>query len=136
MALRDYLHERTLSACGVLALAAMLAPLLILFGVRNGVIGNLQERLIRDPRNLEIVPVGSGKYGGAFFEELRQRADVGYAVPQTRSIAATIGLLPAAGGQGGLSPKAVNVSLIPSGEGNPLTQRFADNAVLEEGRSF
>ena len=93
MALRDYLHERTLSACGVLALAAMLAPLLILFGVRNGVIGNLQERLIRDPRNLEIVPVGSGKYGGAFFEELRQRADVGYAVPQTRSIAATIGLL-------------------------------------------
>ena len=133
MALRDYLHERTLSACGVLALAAMLAPLLILFGVRNGVIGNLQERLIRDPRNLEIVPVGSGKYGGAFFEELRQRADVGYAVPQTRSIAATIGLLPAAGGQGGLSPKAVNVSLIPSGEGDPLTQRFADNAVLEEG---
>lgn len=133
MALRDYLHERTLSACGVLALAAMLAPLLILFGVRNGVIGNLQERLIRDPRNLEIVPVGSGKYGGAFFEELRQRADVGYAVPQTRSIAATIGLLPVASGEGGLSPKAVNVSLIPSGKGDPLTQRFAGNAALGEG---
>ena len=90
MALRDYWHERALSLCAVLALATVLAPLLILFGVRNGVISNLQERLLQDPRNLEIVPVGSGKYGKAFFEELRKRPDVGYVVPQTRAIAATI----------------------------------------------
>ena len=38
MALRDYWHERALSLCAVLALATVLAPLLILFGVRNGVI--------------------------------------------------------------------------------------------------
>ena len=37
MALRDYWHERALSLCAVLALATVLAPLLILFGVRNGV---------------------------------------------------------------------------------------------------
>ena len=90
MALRDYWHERALSLCAVLALATVLAPLLILFGVRNGVISNLQERLLQDPRNLAIVPVGSGKYGKAFFEELRKRPDVGYVVPQTRAIAATI----------------------------------------------
>ena len=90
MALRDYWHERALSLCAVLALATVLAPLLILFGVRNGVISNLQERLLQDPRNLEIVPVGSGKYGKAFFEELRKRPDVDYVVPQTRAIAATI----------------------------------------------
>ena len=69
MALRDYWHERALSLCAVLALATVLAPLLILFGVRNGVISNLQERLLQDPRNLEIVPVGSGKYGKDFFED-------------------------------------------------------------------
>ena len=51
MALRDYWHERALSLCAVLALATVLAPLLILFGVRNGVISNLQERLLQDPRN-------------------------------------------------------------------------------------
>ena len=49
MALRDYWHERALSLCAVLALATVLAPLLILFGVRNGVISNLQERLLRYP---------------------------------------------------------------------------------------
>ena len=43
MALRDYWHERALSLCAVLALATVLAPLLILFGVRNGVISNLQD---------------------------------------------------------------------------------------------
>ena len=89
MALRDYWHERALSLCAVLALATVLAPLLILFGVRNGVIGNLQERLLQDPRNLELVPVGSGKYGEAFFAELRNRPDTGYVIPQTRAIAAT-----------------------------------------------
>ena len=127
MALRDYWHERALSLCAVLALATVLAPLLILFGVRNGVISNLQERLLQDPRNLEIVPVGSGKYGKAFFEELRKRPDVGYVVPQTRAIAATIGLLPASEKKGGLPPNPVNVSLIPSGAGDPLTRRFAGN---------
>ena len=132
MALRDYWHERALSLCAVLALATVLAPLLILFGVRNGVISNLQERLLQDPRNLEIVPVGSGKYGKAFFEELRKRPDVGYVVPQTRAIAATIGLLPASEKKGGLSPNPVNVSLIPSGAGDPLTRRFAGSAALKD----
>ena len=132
MALRDYWHERALSLCAVLALATVLAPLLILFGVRNGVISNLQERLLQDPRNLEIVPVGSGKYGKAFFEELRKRPGVGYVVPQTRAIAATIGLLPASEKKGGLSPNPVNVSLIPSGAGDPLTRRFAGSAALKD----
>ena len=132
MALRDYWHERALSLCAVLALATVLAPLLILFGVRNGVISNLQERLLQDPRNLEIVPVGSGKYGKDFFEELRKRPDVGYVVPQTRAIAATIGLLPASEKKGGLPPNPVNVSLIPSGAGDPLTRRFAGNAALKD----
>ena len=136
MALRDYWHERALSLCAVLALATVLAPLLILFGVRNGVISNLQERLLQDPRNLEIVPVGSGKYGKAFFEELRKRPDVGYVVPQTRAIAATIGLLPASEKKGGLSPNPVNVSLIPSGAGDPLTRRFAGSAALKDDETI
>ena len=133
MALRDYWHERALSLCAVLALATVLAPLLILFGVRNGVIGNLQKRLLQDPRNLELVPVGSGKYGEAFFAELRNRPDTGYVIPQTRAIAATIGLLRAGAKEGGLAPNPVNVSLIPSGEGDPLIARFAGDVKPGDG---
>ena len=49
LSLRDYLHERLLSACAVLGLAAVLAPLLILFGVKFGVVETLTERLRSDP---------------------------------------------------------------------------------------
>ena len=49
LSLRDYLHERLLSACAVLGLAAVLAPLLILFGVKFGVVETLTERLRNDP---------------------------------------------------------------------------------------
>ncbi|MCK5203198.1 MAG: hypothetical protein KAR15_04980, partial [Desulfobacterales bacterium] len=59
LALRDYLHERLLSACAVMGLAAVLAPLLVLFGVKSGIINTMSDRLIQDPRNREISPVGS-----------------------------------------------------------------------------
>ena len=56
LSLRDYLHERLLSACAVLGLAAVLAPLLILFGVKFGVVETLTERL-RDHFGIDEVSV-------------------------------------------------------------------------------
>ncbi|MCA1780171.1 MAG: hypothetical protein LC637_12565, partial [Xanthomonadaceae bacterium] len=41
LALRDYRHERIMSACFVLALSAVLLPLMVLFGLKFGIIGNL-----------------------------------------------------------------------------------------------
>ena len=39
---RDWRHEFALSLCAVLALASMLAPLLVLVGVRNGVVDGMR----------------------------------------------------------------------------------------------
>lgn len=58
LSLRDYLHERLLSACAVLGLAAVLAPLLILFGVKFGVVETLTERLRSDPGHAGDLPRG------------------------------------------------------------------------------
>ena len=41
LSLQDYFHERLLSACAVMGLAAILAPLLILFGVKSGIINTV-----------------------------------------------------------------------------------------------
>ena len=115
MALRDYWHERALSLCAVLALATVLAPLLILFGVRNGVISNLQERLLQDPRNLEIVPVGSGNTARPSSKSCGKRPDVGYVVPQTRAIAATIGCSPPLRKKAGYPPtRSTSASSLPA----------------------
>ena len=52
----DLGHEKLLSLCQVVAIAAVLAPLLVLFGLREGVIGTLIERLNRDPTLRLVVP--------------------------------------------------------------------------------
>ncbi|MDR0338917.1 MAG: ABC transporter permease, partial [Desulfovibrio sp.] len=63
LALSDYRHEALLSFCSICILAAVLAPLLVLLGVHHGIISSMTQRLVNDPRTLEITPVGSGKYG-------------------------------------------------------------------------
>ena len=120
LALRDYLHERLLSACAVMGLAAVLAPLLVLFGVKSGIINTMSDRLIQDPRNREISAVGSGRYGADWFSAMRDRHDVAFVIPQTRSIAASMILY----NKNSANPRTVVVSLIPTAEGDPLLEQY------------
>jgi len=131
LSLRDYSHERLLSACTILGLAAVLAPLLVLFGVKSGIINTMVERLVQDPRNLEISPVGSGRYSQEWFNQAAKRAGVAFLIPQTRSIAANMILYHDTDGQ----PRTLAVDLIPTGAGDPLIEKWGkvpaqNNAVV------
>jgi putative ABC transport system permease protein len=103
-----------MSGCFVLALAAILAPMLVLFGLKFGIVGSMMEQLIEEPRNREIQQVGSGRFTKEWIDKLSQRSDVIFAVPRTRSIAATIQLSSSA------SPSILPVEIISSGPGDPL----------------
>ena len=118
LSLRDYLHERLLSACAVLGLAAVLAPLLILFGVKFGVVETLTERLRNDPATLEISPVGSGHFSAADMDRWRDDGRVAFVMPRTRTLAATVELLPERG-------TPLHVSMEPTGHEDPLLARHA-----------
>ena len=120
LALRDYLHERLLSACAIMGLEAVLAPLLVLFGVKSGIINTMSDRLIQDPRNREISPVGSGRYGADWFSAMRDRPDVAFIIPQTRSIAASMILY----NKNSANPRTLVVSLIPTAEADPLLEQY------------
>ncbi len=120
LAMSDYWHERLLSACAVLGLAAVLAPLMVLLGVHHGLIAAMTERLLRDPRTLEIIPVGSGKYGPDWFKELASLPGVAFVVPQTRSIAATMTLRK----PGDQSPRQVVIPLTATDAKDPLLSRW------------
>lgn len=138
LALSDYFHERLLSACSILGLAAVLTPLLVLFGVKHGIISSLTENLLSDPRNLEISPVGSGRYTEAWLKELREKAGVSFVLAQTRSIAATMDLRtepgkiePGRENEGTADSKKTTVALIPTAPGDPLLDRWnAGQSVL------
>src|SRR5690606_15494534 len=114
LAWQDYRNDGRLSACSVLALVAVIAPLLVLFGLKFGLVGSLTERLQRDPGVREIIPLGGGRFDAAFVAALAARPDVAFAIPRTRQIAATAELLLPASGRG------VTVEMLPTAAGDPL----------------
>jgi putative ABC transport system permease protein len=74
------------SLCIAASLVAVIAPLLLLFGLKHGVVSQLQDELLRDPRNLEVKMLSNGNYDSAWIERLRQRPETGFALGQTRSL--------------------------------------------------
>ena len=73
LATADYRRERLLS---ILGLAAVLAPLLVLYGVKFGVVTTMVSRMRSDPLTLELSPVSSGHFTQDFFTSLRQEPGV------------------------------------------------------------
>lgn len=108
LAWQDYRNDGWLSACSVLALVAVIAPLLVLFGLKFGLVSSLTERLETDPASREIIPLGGGRFSAAFIAQLGERSDVAFALPRTRQIAATaqVGTL--------------TLEMLPTAAGDPL----------------
>lgn len=115
LALADLKHDWRIALCLATALGAVMVPLLILFGLKFGLVEGLLQRLRDDPINTQIVPVGSGKYDVSWFDRMRDTAGMGFLMPSTRTIAATLWLeSPSADGQ------ELLVDLVPTGAGDPL----------------
>lgn len=117
LAWADLIHQRHQTLCQVLALAAVLAPLLVLFGVRTGVMQGLRDELLQDPRTREIVLIGQGGFNAAWFDETSALDGVAFVLPRSRFISATMDLRTA----GNRSGEEVAVELVPTAEGDPLT---------------
>jgi putative ABC transport system permease protein len=114
LAYKDYGHEWRMSSCFVLGLAAVLAPLMLLFGLKFGIVTGMLRELVDDPHNREIRPIGSGSYDPAWFDAMRARVDVAFVVPKTRSLATVIDLK----GEG--SGPILATDLITTAAGDPL----------------
>ena len=123
LAVRDYRHEWIMSGCAVLALAAVLIPLLVLFGLKYGIVTNLMSPLIENPRYREIVPSASASFGPDWFAAMRARDDVSFVVPRTRSLAASIRLRVPNAAVG----RIINVELVPSDAEDPVLESLDGN---------
>ncbi len=114
LATRDYFHEWQISICFVLALAAVLGPMMVLFGLKFGIVGSMITELVEDPAKREIRPVGSGHYDRDWIGALRRRSDVDFIVPRSRSIASIISVKSERAG------RILELEVIPSDQGDPL----------------
>jgi putative ABC transport system permease protein len=98
-----------------MAVAAVLSPLLLLFGLKYGTIETLRFRLIQDPRNREIRPLVSKSFAKTWIEDLGRRADVAFITPMTRQISATVTATVKE-----RPDKKVDLDIVPTGAGDAL----------------
>lgn len=116
LALRDLRHDWLAAMCFVAALVGVLAPLLILLALKNGVIGTMVTRLIEDPANREIIAMGTSPVDNSFFERFGAREDVAFLLPSTRRINASANAM-----RNPVDRSLTRaVPLIPSASGDPL----------------
>jgi len=114
LALADLRDEWLLSLCIALAIAAVLAPLMILFGLKSGAVEILRHRLVEDPRNREIRPKITRTFDVSWFQDIRHRPDVAFVTPLTRGISSTVDAVNGATGATG------QLDLSPTGRGDAL----------------
>lgn len=117
LAARDWCHERTLSLCAVVALASMLTPLLVLQGLKNGVVSSMRERLLEDPAVLIITPKSdAGRFSRRFIEELRELPGARFAIGRTRETSADMTL------QADENGSTVTIAMEPCAPGEPVLE--------------
>jgi putative ABC transport system permease protein len=115
LALADLWSERVLMLCTLLGLSAVLAPLVVLGGLRAGVIEGLRQSLLLDPHVREIVTAANRSFPATLLQSLRSRPDVVFVAPKIRTLATELLMeQPDRRGQG------ARVELIPTGPGDPL----------------
>ncbi len=114
LALLDLRHEWILTLCMVLAIAAVLAPLLILLGLKYGTVETMRERLVEDPVNQEIKPSRTLQLAPEWFETIAARDDVAFITPTILRGSSIVRIMKSA------TTRGQALDLIPTGEGDPL----------------
>ncbi|MDH5355237.1 MAG: peptide ABC transporter permease [Gammaproteobacteria bacterium] len=114
LSFRDYSHEWRMSGCFIFALSSVLAPMMILFGLKFGIVSSMVDSLVENPTNREIRPIGSGRYSEQWIEDFRKRKDIEFIIPKTRALAATIQL------KSDTATRILSSELLATAEHDPL----------------
>lgn len=111
-------HEAVLTLCMIVALVAIIAPLMLLLGLRYGSIEMLRSRLVQNPSYREVWPTATLNLGEAWFEKMRVRPDVQFVIPTILRGASIISAQLPDG------TKVLNFDLVPTAAGDPLLLGF------------
>lgn len=115
----DLMHDRKVSFFIMASIVAIVAPLLLLFGLKFGIVSQMRAELLADPRNLEVRMLGSAKLDDAWFARFKQTPGLGFVQPMTRSLN-TIGDLYVDSRH-----FIENAELIPTAQGDPVLSNIS-----------
>ena len=145
LAVADARHEMRLSLATVIGIAAVLAPLIVLAGLKAGIVSAIREGLTASPRAREVVNIANRSFDQEFLAALRARPDVAFVIPRTRTLAAIGGLArldaPDAPVRGELLATAPGDPLLaglptPSGRQAVLSRALADRLGVSAGETI
>ncbi len=114
LAFADLWHEWILSFCIATALAAVLAPLLLLLGLKHGTIETMRDRLIQDPIYREIRPAQTGNFAEDWLQRWRRRPDVIFMTPTILRGASIVRAFKPNGRD------TASLDMVPTAPGDPL----------------
>jgi putative ABC transport system permease protein len=120
LALADARHETRLSLATIVGIAAILAPLIVLAGLKSGIVSAIREGLTQSPRAREVVNIANRSFDARFFEAMRARPDVAFVIPRTRTLAAVGGFA-----RSEASDAPVRGELLATAAGDPLLAGLA-----------
>lgn len=113
--LKDLWNDRKISFFIVSALVAVIAPLLLLFSLKYGIVSKLQEDLLKNPHNLEIRMEGTNyQLNKAWLDKMKENPAVQFVIPLTRALNMQ-GDVRAANAR-----YVADIDLIPTSYGDPL----------------
>ena len=81
LAWRDLLRDRFFLLCNVAVMVGILVPLLVLFGVKNGVYQALIGEMLANPANLQIDTAGNATLSEAEIAPLRDWPEIAFMTP-------------------------------------------------------
>lgn len=116
LGLKAVWHDRAGLVFSALALAAALTPILLVWGLKSGLVESLLGEMKRNPSNLAIVFRGNGvvPIGDAELTKIRALPGAGLVEPMPRAFAATVDVMKPDVGT------LLAASLLPTGDGEPL----------------
>jgi putative ABC transport system permease protein len=113
LAVADLRHDWVMAASLIVAIGAVITPLLLVLGLKYGLVEFQRQRLVQDPVYREIRPTQVREFPDEFFAQIRVRPDVGFILPSILRGASSVSAT--AGGD-----QRVQLDLLPTAAGDPL----------------
>ncbi len=90
LAIKELNYDRLMNFCQITAIACIIAPLLLLFSLRHGVLSELEDNLINDPTVLSLTLDTSYRLDDSFFARLKSLPETGFVVPEITALNALV----------------------------------------------
>lgn len=126
LAVKDLIYDKKISLCIIASIASVITPLLLLFSLKYGIIEQLREQLLKNPKTLEIKILGNFNLAPEDISWIKGLDEVEYAIPLTRSLSTQVDA------SAGSKRFVKGVELLSTSEGDPLLKDKSENLLPQQ----